>query len=402
MTTLLKQMETEVRTPLVLSDYIKIKHGYAFKGENFSTSPTPDVLVTPGNFAIGGGFKADKLKYHKGPVPEDYILKENDLVVTMTDLSVDADTLGYSALIPADKTSRFLHNQRVGLVQKKKEGIDFGYLNYLMHTRAYQKYVVSTASGSTVKHTSPDRIAGYEYSFPSLETQKKIAEILSAYDAKIDNNNFIAKNLELMGRSIFNKWFIKSSLDSDIENESEIVLSEILDINPTTQIGENGARHTDMKDLSESMMYFSSDDIKVTRSGGSRFKNHDTLLARITPCLENGKTGYVNCLDKDEVATGSTEFLVLRPKAKEYREFIYFLARDEQFRNFAIGRMVGSSGRQRVTGDDIARFKLAQPDNDLILKFHTIFEPVFENIKVISEENKRLRTVRDRLLTKLI
>lgn len=402
MSTLLKKIETEARTPLVLSDYIKIKHGYAFKGENFSPFPTPDILVTPGNFAIGGGFKADKFKYHKGSVPEEYILKENDLVVTMTDLSVDADTLGYSALIPSDKKDRFLHNQRVGLVQKKKEGIDFGYLNYLMHTRAYQKYVVSTASGSTVKHTSPDRIAGYVYDFPSLPTQKKIAQILNAYDAKIDNNNFIAKNLELVGKNLFNEWFIKDGLISDEENQKAVALSEILDINPTTQLVGNSAHHADMKDLSESMMYFSPDEGKVTRNGGSRFKNHDTLLARITPCLENGKTGYVNCLGEEEIATGSTEFLVLRPRAKEYREFIYFLARDEQFRNFAIGRMVGSSGRQRVTGDDIGRFKLIQPEKNLINKFHAIFEPVFENIKVISEENKRLRTVRDRLLTKLI
>ena len=208
MSKLLEQINKEKRTSLILSDYIKIKHGFAFKGEYFSAQPTPDILVTPGNFAIGGGFKSDKFKYYKGSVPEDYILKENDLVVTMTDLSVDADTLGYSALIPRDDKNRFLHNQRVGLVQKKKEGIDFGYLYYLMHTRPYQKYVVTTASGSTVKHTSPDRIASYEYEFPPLPTQKKIAEILSAYDAKIENNNKIIKNLEATAQTIFNEWFI--------------------------------------------------------------------------------------------------------------------------------------------------------------------------------------------------
>ncbi len=208
MSKLLEQINTEQRTPLVLSDYIKIKHGFAFKGEFFSTQPTHDILVTPGNFAIGGGFKADKFKYYEGAVPEDYILKANDLVVTMTDLSVDADTLGYPALVPFDSKNRFLHNQRVGLVVKKKEGIDFGYLYYLMRTREYQKYVVSTASGSTVKHTSPDRIAGYECDFPTLPTQKKIAGILGAYDAKIENNNKIIKNLETITQTIFNEWFI--------------------------------------------------------------------------------------------------------------------------------------------------------------------------------------------------
>lgn len=261
---------------------------------------------------------------------------------------------------------------------------------------------IAEATTTTFPAFRPEVLADMEITVPKISTQKKIAEILSAYDSKIDNNNFIVRNLELMGRSIFDEWFIKGGFAGDAEDQKVITLSEILDINPTTQISENSARHADMKDLSEFIMYFSPNDAKVMRNGGSRFKNHDTLLARITPCLENGKTGYVNCLNKDEVATGSTEFLVLRPKTKEYREFIYFLARDEQFRNFAIGRMVGSSGRQRVTGDDVSRFKLTQPDYDLILKFHAIFEPVFENIQVISEENKKMRIVRDRLLAKLI
>ncbi len=208
MATLLEKIENEQRTHARLSDFIKIKHGFAFKGEYFSAKPTKDILVTPGNFAIGGGFKADKFKYYAGTASEDYILKAGDLVVTMTDLSVDADTLGYSALIPNDTNVQFLHNQRVGLVQQIKEGIDLGFLYYLMRTREYQSYVVGGASGSTVKHTSPDRIASFEYDFPSLPTQRKIAEILSAYDEKIENNDKIIKNLEATAQAIFDEWFV--------------------------------------------------------------------------------------------------------------------------------------------------------------------------------------------------
>ncbi len=209
MATLLEKIENEPRTHARLSEYIKIKHGFAFKGEYFSARPTKDVLVTPGNFAIGGGFKADKFKYYASAVPEDYILKAGDLVVTMTDLSVDADTLGYSALIPNDSSVQFLHNQRVGLVQQIKEGIDLGFLYYLMRTREYQSYVVGGASGSTVKHTSPERIASFEYDFPSVPTQRKIAEILSAYDEKIENNNKIIKNLEMTAQALFDEWFVE-------------------------------------------------------------------------------------------------------------------------------------------------------------------------------------------------
>ena len=84
-----------------LDELINIKHGYAFKGEFFSEEPTDDILLTPGNFAIGGGFKAQKLKYYNGDFPVDYILDENDVIVTMTGLSKEADTLGFSAKVPA-------------------------------------------------------------------------------------------------------------------------------------------------------------------------------------------------------------------------------------------------------------------------------------------------------------
>ena len=73
--------------PTTLGSYIHVKHGFAFKGEYFTDEATPDVLVTPGNFAIGGGFQGNKLKYYAGPVPDDYLLQAGDLVVTMTDLS---------------------------------------------------------------------------------------------------------------------------------------------------------------------------------------------------------------------------------------------------------------------------------------------------------------------------
>ena len=69
--------------PHTLGSYIRVKHGCAFKGKYFTKAETPDVLVTPGNFAIGGGFLADKPKYYAGPVPDDYILQEGDLAAIM-------------------------------------------------------------------------------------------------------------------------------------------------------------------------------------------------------------------------------------------------------------------------------------------------------------------------------
>src|SRR6266478_6385794 len=106
--------------PTALADVIDVKHGFAFQGEFIHEEPRGDILLTPGNFAIGGGFKGDKFKYFDGAVPEGYVLKEGELVLTMTDLSKQADTLGYPAIVPKPRGPRFLHNQRLGKVLIKQ------------------------------------------------------------------------------------------------------------------------------------------------------------------------------------------------------------------------------------------------------------------------------------------
>ncbi len=111
-----------------LGDVLNVKHGFAFKGEFFSQVPTKDILLSPGNFNIGGGFKSDKFKFYNGNYPESYILKEDDVIVTMTDLSKEGDTLGYSAKIPSHQGIRYLHNQRLGLVELKDNSVNLNFI----------------------------------------------------------------------------------------------------------------------------------------------------------------------------------------------------------------------------------------------------------------------------------
>ena len=114
---------------VTLSEVIDVKHGFAYAGEDITDEVQRDILFTPGNFAIGGGFKGDKYKYFKGDTPDEYVLNDGDLVVTMTDLSKQTDTLGFPALVPKLKGHRFLHNQRIGkVVIKNTAAIDKLYL----------------------------------------------------------------------------------------------------------------------------------------------------------------------------------------------------------------------------------------------------------------------------------
>ena len=195
--------------PCTLGRYLHVEHGYAFKGEYFTHATTRDVLVTPGNFAIGGGFLADKAKYYTGPAPDGYILREGDLIVTMTDLSKAGDTLGYPALVPRIPGRRYLHNQRIGLVQIKKGAeVDKRFLFYRLCASDYRHHVLATASGSTVRHTSPRRIREFETTLPTITEQRDIAGVLGALDDKIEQNRRTARALERLSRAIYRAWFI--------------------------------------------------------------------------------------------------------------------------------------------------------------------------------------------------
>ncbi|MFI7505034.1 restriction endonuclease subunit S [Streptomyces sp. NPDC049687] len=176
--------------PQKLGELVSIKHGFAFKGEYFTEVPPGPVLVTPGNFSIGGGFRKSKPKYYVGPVPEGFTLSQGDLVVTMTDLSKGADTLGFPAIIPDGGV--YLHNQRIGLVCiSRPDLLDKKFLYYALRVDAYHQHVVATATGSTVKHTSPNRICEYDIALPLLPEQQAVAEVLGALDDKIALNERI-------------------------------------------------------------------------------------------------------------------------------------------------------------------------------------------------------------------
>jgi len=193
-----------------LGELIDIKHGFAFKGEFFCDEPRGYILLTPGNFAIGGGFKGDKFKYYEGPVPVEFVLHEGDLIVTMTDLSKQTDTLGYPAFVPtASDGRRYLHNQRLGkVVLKDEEKSDLRYLHYLMCCQDFRDEVLASATGTTVKHTSPERIKRFRFRLPPLPEQHAIAHILGTLDDKIELNRRMNETLDAMARALFQSWFV--------------------------------------------------------------------------------------------------------------------------------------------------------------------------------------------------
>ena len=138
-------------------------------------------------------------------------------------------------------------------------------------------------------------------------------------------------------------------------------LSDLIDFNPKRPL-EKGAitPFIEMADLPEGERDVSGIGNRLFKGGGSKFKNGDTLFARITPCLENGKTAKVSGLPSNAVSHGSTEFIVMAAKDPSIDEdFVYYVARHPEFRAYAKGRMEGTSGRQRVSWQAIADYEIS-------------------------------------------
>jgi type I restriction enzyme S subunit len=145
-----------------------------------------------------------------------------------------------------------------------------------------------------------------------------------------------------------------------------------------------------------------SDVESRTGNSGAKFQNGDTLFARITPCLENGKTGYVQFLpDSTAVAFGSTEFIVLRSKTVT-PEYVYCLSRSDSFRETAIKSMSGATGRQRVREECFENIQIAQPPQLLLKNFSAIVAPSFRLIRSLHLQIQNLRRTRDMLLPRLL
>ncbi len=189
-----------------LGELIHVKHGYAFKGEYFAAHGT-HVVLTPGNFEEGGGFRerADKAKWYEGPVPQDYVLEKGDLIVAMTEQG--EGLLGSSAKVP--RSGLYLHNQRLGLVTPlDPRQVDKEFLYYLFNSRPVRQQIRASASGAKIRHTSPARIYEVRVRTPDVRSQRRIASILSAYDDLIENNTRRIAILEEMARRIYEEWFV--------------------------------------------------------------------------------------------------------------------------------------------------------------------------------------------------
>ena len=177
-------------------------------------------------------------------------------------------------------------------------------------------------------------------------------------------------------------------------------LDALIDFDPTVRVPAGVNAFVPMTSLSTSSMIIGDIEQRDARSG-SKFRRGDTLLARITPCLENGKTGFVDFLKDGEIGVGSTEFVVMRGRCVP-ATFVQLLARSDPFRAHAIKSMSGATGRQRVRRESLEQFEIAAPPPSVAEAFDSAVAPMFRLARTLADQNANLRAQRDLLLPKLI
>jgi type I restriction enzyme S subunit len=203
--------------------------------------------------------------------------------------------------------------------------------------------------------------------------------------------------LEQTAQTIFRQLLI-----GECANEPAGILSDIALINPPRPLRRGQeATYIEMANLPTRGSFPIDWEVRPF-VGGMKFMNGDTIVARITPCLENGKTAYINFLNDGDVAFGSTEYVVIAPKSGYCSEMFYFLARYPDFVSYAVQNMNGSSGRQRVSGETIAQYGLPIPSQEKINEFSDIAAPIMKSIHKNALENRNLATLRDTLLPRLM
>lgn len=316
-----------------------------------------------------------------------YIVTGGDIVLSIV------GTIGLVSVVGDSLNEANLTENCVKLTSLS--GIDRDYLYYYLKSSYGQQEIARGTVGAVQAKLPIKNIQDISIPLPDEVTQRKIADILSSLDAKIEVNQRINDNLQQQAFSVFD------NLIANAEN-NDYTLSDYAFLNPKRTLAKNQvARSIDMSQLSTSGAFPSGWEMKPF-NGGMRFTNGDTLLARITPCLENGKTAFIDFLDDGEVAFGSTEYIVLAPKNDTPPEMLYCLARYPAFVDYAVKNMNGSSGRQRVSAETVGQYRLPLFDKHSLVLFKEVVSPMFLKMRYNSLENMRLAELRDALLPKLM
>ena len=404
---------------------LNIKHGYPFKSKFFADDGDY-IMLTPGNFFEKGGFKRQlgKEKFYQGEIPEEYIHKQGDLIVAMTEQA--EGLLGSCAIVPDDNL--YLHNQRLGLITVDDSEVDKMFIYHLFKTNHIRQQLRLTSSGSKVKHTSPERIYDLKVYLPPVRTQKKIVAVLSVLDTKIELNNRINAELEAMAKTLYDYWFVQfdfpdengrpykssggkmvynTTLKREIpEGWKNATLEDIGNIvggsTPSTKVksnfSNNGIPWITPNDLSNNLgnKYITKGSIDVSLEG---IKNASLKLYPKETVLLSSRApiGYM-AIARNELTTNQG-FKSFIPNKGYSTEFVYYAVKNSMK---AIIQYSSGSTFQEISKTVLNTVKICLPLKAIADEYTKLVKSIFQRQDLLEQENQQLTQLRDWLLPMLM
>lgn len=386
-----------------LGDGIHVKHGFAFKGVYFAASGEHMVL-TPGNFLEKGGFRVrdGKERFYHADFPEEYLLTEGDLIVAMTEQG--EGLLGSAARIPSD--GKYLHNQRLGLVQiTDPELLDKRFLYWVFNSADVRSQIRASATGAKVKHTAPERIKKVRLKVPELNDQQAIAWALDSYDDLIATNQRRISLLEDTARRLYREWFVHLRFpgheavpvkDGVPEGWQTLPLTDCADFingfafKPEHQ-QEVGLPIVKIPELREGVSSKTPKNSGVSVPSRNHIDTGDVLFSWSATLL-------VNEWSEGPALLNQHLFKVV-PKYSTYKRLIRFAV--EAAIPLLLGQSVGAT-MQHIRRSALDGHSMLLPDRTVADAFAALVDPMMDMVLNLQGQNRHLSATRDLLLPKLI
>lgn len=350
-------------------------NGMAFKNFDFSDSGLPVIKIAE----IKSGVTS-QTRFTTAEYDPKYLLDRGDVLFCWSGQpETSIDTFRWAG------PPGWL-NQHIFKVLPDEDRVDRDFLFHLMrYLKPTLVRIARNKQTTGLGHVTKGDLKQIQVAVPSMDIQRSIAAQLESIELKIESNLRLQSALESLAHAHFERLF-------SVEFQPDgVAIEDLVSVNPRRQLRSGVvAKYVGMSSLVE----FSAEvyDWQLKEYGsGQRFVNGDVLLARITPCLENGKTAVVDMLAPGEVAWGSTEYVVLEPRGDFSTAWIYCLVRSAVFREFAIRSMTGSSGRQRLQPGSLKQYKIAQPAKAKLDEFNGLSAPIFAKLTLIRDETLALR-----------
>lgn len=407
-----------------LGELLRIKHGYAFKSENYVTS-SPYALVTLANISSSNSFRFDQEKttFYGASFPEEFILHTDDLIMPLTEQVIGL--FGNSAFIPSMKGIQFVLNQRVGKVIPNERKADKYYLHYLLSTEIVREQLEHRASGTKQRNISPDDVYDVTVVVPELNVQRKIGKTLYCLEAKVNVNNAINDNLQQQLKLMYDYWF--NQLDFPNEDGKPYRASE----------GKMRYSHRLKRDIPEgwteesvisnsisapikpgvepfsTKIYLATADVSGTRLSAGSLIDYETREGRanMQPTVSSVwfakmknsiKHLFLN-REMKQLIDGtvlSTGFCGLQCTNESFEYIAAFI--EHSYFEDVKNTLAHGATQESVNNDDLLGLTMLVPTSEVLESFHAKARPLYAQISQNICENQKLTEIRDWLLPMLM